>query len=84
MKFAFKVPEEITCKTFPATSALRTDDRECRTRIPFAGDVRRSFLAAAREPIMIAIAVLIFEFGTFSKKNYPAASGFFHATSIDF
>jgi uncharacterized protein YecE (DUF72 family) len=76
MKFAFKVPEEITCKTFPSHPRYG----------PRSGLPNPSFLSAEAfdegflQPLKAyhdRIAVLIFEFGTFSKKSYPEPQQFF-------
>ena len=76
MQFAFKVPEEITCKTFPSHPRYG----------PRSGMVNPSFLSAEMfeeaflQPLTKyrdRIAVLIFEFGTFSKKNYEQPRDFF-------
>jgi uncharacterized protein YecE (DUF72 family) len=76
MKFAFKVPEEITCKSFPKHPRYG----------PRAGLANPTFLSAEMfeegflqplERYHERIAVLIFEFGTFSKKSYPEPRQFF-------
>ena len=69
LKFAFKVPEEITVKMFPIHPRYG----------PRAGEDNESFLNAALfksgfldllEPYKRQIAVLIFEFGNFPKRTY--------------
>jgi uncharacterized protein YecE (DUF72 family) len=76
MKFAFKVPEEITCKTYPNHPRYG----------PKAGQPNLNFLSPEMfeeaflqplQPYRERIAVFIFEFGTFSKKSYPEPKDFF-------
>jgi uncharacterized protein YecE (DUF72 family) len=76
MQFAFKVPEEITCKTFPTHPRYG----------PRSGMPNPSFLSAEMfeeaflqplEKYRDRIAVLVFEFGTFSKKSYAEPRDFF-------
>ena len=75
LQFAFKVPEEITTKTFPSHPRYG----------PRAGFVNPTFLSAEQfdeaflRPLAKyreRIAVLIFEFGTFSKKSYAEPKEF--------
>ena len=75
LQFAFKVPEEITVKIFPMHPRYG----------PRSGEGNPSFLNAALlqnvfldllEPYRYRIAVLIFEFGSFSKESYGNASEF--------
>jgi uncharacterized protein YecE (DUF72 family) len=75
LKYALKVPEEITVKAFPSHPRYG----------PRAGDPNHSFLDAALfrtafldvlRPWRDRIAVLIFEFGTFPKYCYRDASEF--------
>jgi uncharacterized protein YecE (DUF72 family) len=76
LRFAFKVPEEVTCSTYPKHARYG----------PRAGQQNETFLSVelfeaaflrALEPWRERIPVLIFEFGTFSKKSYPAPERFF-------
>jgi uncharacterized protein YecE (DUF72 family) len=76
LRFAFKVPEEVTCRTYPNHARYG----------PRAGQPNETFLNVelfefaflrALEPWRERIAVLIFEFGTFSKKSYPEPEVFF-------
>ena len=76
LKFGFKVPEEITCKYFPNHPRYG----------PRAGELNPSFLnpelfeSAFARPLRAyagQVAILIFEFGTFSKKSYGQAGEFF-------
>jgi uncharacterized protein YecE (DUF72 family) len=81
LKFGLKVPEEITCKSFP------THPRYAAR----AGLDNPSFLnaelfeAAFLQPLLPyrdRIAVLIFEFGTFSKKAYGEPETFFDDLTV--
>jgi uncharacterized protein YecE (DUF72 family) len=76
LRFAFKVPEEVTCRTYPNHPRYG----------PRAGQPNETFLSAelfdagflqALAPWRERIPVLIFEFGTFSKKTYPDPGLFF-------
>jgi uncharacterized protein YecE (DUF72 family) len=76
LRFAFKVPEEVTCRTYPKHTRYG----------PRAGQPNETFLSVelfeaaflrALEPWRERIPVLIFEFGTLSKKNYPRPEMFF-------
>ncbi len=69
LRFAFKVPEEVTVKAFPAHPRYG----------PRAGQKNASFLNAELfrgafldllQPYRERVAVLIFEFGSFSKQSY--------------
>jgi uncharacterized protein YecE (DUF72 family) len=75
LKFAFKVPEEITVKIFPVHPRYG----------PRAGEDNPSFLdAVLLQNVFLdllakyrdRIAVLIFEFGSFSKECYTSAAEF--------
>ena len=75
LKYAFKVPEEVTVKAFPAHPRYG----------PRAGEQNTSFLNAALfqsgfldllQPYREQIAVLIFEFGAFSRQSYRDAGEF--------
>lgn len=76
LKFAFKVPEEITVKCFPMHP--RYGSRGGRDNDTFlnAEFFEASFLRPLR-PYRDRIAVLMFEFGTFSKAAYAEPAGFF-------
>lgn len=69
LRFAFKVPEQITARVFPMHARYGAQ----------GGTVNRSFLDAALleesflrplDPYRAQVAVLIIEFGTFSQKSY--------------
>ena len=75
LRYAFKVPEEITLKAFPTHPRYG----------PRAGEPNQTFLNAAvfesafldlLRPYRSQIAVLIFEFGTFPKRCYENAAEF--------
>lgn len=69
MKFAFKVPEEITCKTYPKHPRYGPKSGMPNPNFMSAEMLDEAFLqllAAYRD----RVAVLIFEFGTFSRKSY--------------
>ncbi len=75
LRFAFKVPEEITAKIFPAHARYGAR----------AGKANENFLNArlldgallrALAPHRARVAALIFEFGTFSKKSFSTADEF--------
>jgi uncharacterized protein YecE (DUF72 family) len=74
-RFAFKVPEQITCKVFPGHARYG----------PQAGTENSSFLDSfllhesflrPLDPYRDNIAVLIFEFGAFSQRSFPSVSEF--------
>src|SRR5439155_12535125 len=74
-RFAFKVPEQITCKVFPAHARYG----------PQAGQQNESFLDSRMlqemflKPLLPyhrTAALLIFEFGTFSRASFPAPADF--------
>jgi len=76
LKFAFKVPEEVTCKVFPTHPRYG----------PRAGEPNQTFLhadifeAAFLRPLeryRERIPVLIFEFGAFSRRSYARPADFF-------
>lgn len=74
-RFAFKVPEQITCKVFPTHARYG----------PQAGKENESFLDAEMlkqmflrplEPYRARTAALIFEFGTFSQRSFADLGAF--------
>ena len=74
-RFAFKVPEQITCKVFPAHARYG----------PQAGKENEAFLDAAMlremflrplEPYRKKTALLIFEFGAFGKRSFESLAEF--------
>ena len=75
LRYAFKVPEDITVRTFPSHARYG----------PRAGRENETFLNAALfegaflgllEPHRAQVAVLIFEFGSFPRTLYPRAEAF--------
>ena len=76
LKFAFKVPEEVTCRTFPGHPRYGPRAGEANPAFLNADLFEAAFLAPL-EPYRERIAVLIFEFGTFSKKSYAEPELFF-------
>jgi uncharacterized protein YecE (DUF72 family) len=75
LRFAFKVPEDVTVRQFPRHPRYG----------PRAGDDNPSFLDAALfetgflellSPYRPQVAALIFEFGSFSKQSYPDLEAF--------
>jgi uncharacterized protein YecE (DUF72 family) len=76
LKFAFKVPEEITCKTFPSHPRYGPKSGLPNPSFLSEGMFEEAFLQPL-EKYRDRIAVLIFEFGTFSKKSYPEPQLFF-------
>jgi uncharacterized protein YecE (DUF72 family) len=78
LKFAFKVPEEITAKTFPAHARYGARAGKANENFLNARLFDTAFLgalAAHRE----RVAALIFEFGTFSRASFPTSDDFLAA-----
>jgi uncharacterized protein YecE (DUF72 family) len=75
LQFAFKVPEEITVKTFPTHARYGPKAGLSNPAYLDAGLFQESFLNVVA-PWSGQIAVLIFEFGTFSQKSYPGVEEF--------
>jgi len=74
-RFAFKVPEQITCKTFPAHQrygAQAGKPNETFLDARLFGDMFARPLAAYRDKT----ALLIFEFGTFSRSAFAGVDPF--------
>jgi len=69
LKYAFKIPEEITVKMFPTHPRYGTRAGEPNPSFLDAVLLRNVFLDLL-EPYRVQIAVLIFEFGTFNKQTY--------------
>ena len=76
LKFAFKVPEEITCNAFPKHPRYGPRSGEPNPTFLNAELFDAAFLTPL-QPYKDRIALLIFEFGTFSKKTYPEPAHFF-------
>ncbi len=75
LKFAFKIPEEITVKIFPMHPRYGPRAGEGNPSFLNAVLLQNVFLALL-EPYRDRIAVLIFEFGTFSSDSYVDAGQF--------
>jgi uncharacterized protein YecE (DUF72 family) len=74
-QFAFKVPEQITCKTFPAHLRYGSDAGKENESFLHVGMMREMFL----QPLLRyrqKTALLIFEFGTFAHRSFPDAAAF--------
>ena len=74
-RFAFKVPEQITCKVFPAHARYGTQAGIDNESFLDAGLLEESFLRALK-PYRDRTALLIFEFGSFSGKTFAGVSEF--------
>jgi uncharacterized protein YecE (DUF72 family) len=74
-RFAFKAPEQITCKVFP--SHLRYGPQAGQENESFldAGMLREMFLRPLW-PYRARTALLIFEFGAFARRSLADLSGF--------
>ncbi|HLJ50917.1 MAG TPA: DUF72 domain-containing protein [Bryobacteraceae bacterium] len=75
LKFAFKVPEEITAKAFPKHPRYGAQAGLDNPSFLDAAIFQANFLDLLR-PYRDRIAVLIFEFGTFPKYTYPHVAEF--------
>jgi uncharacterized protein YecE (DUF72 family) len=74
-RFAFKVPEQITCKSFPAHSrygAQAGKENECF----LDSEVLREMFLRPLEPYLAKTALLIFEFGTFGRRSFADVGEF--------
>jgi uncharacterized protein YecE (DUF72 family) len=74
-RFAFKVPEQITCRVFPAHPRYGGQARAGNESFLDADLLRESFLRPL-EPYRDRTALLIFEFGGFSRKSLAGVSEF--------
>jgi uncharacterized protein YecE (DUF72 family) len=75
LKYAFKIPEEITVKLFPTHPRYGTRAGEQNPTFLDALLLRNVFLDLL-QPYRERIAVLIFEFGAFSKQVYRTPADF--------
>jgi uncharacterized protein YecE (DUF72 family) len=75
LKYAFKVPEEITVKMFPIHPRYGARAGEGNPAFLDALLLRNSFLDLL-EPYREQIAVLVFEFGTFGKQAFRDVADF--------
>jgi uncharacterized protein YecE (DUF72 family) len=78
LRFAFKVPEEITAKTFPKHARYGARAGQGNENFLNARLFDQAFLDAIR-PHRARVAALIFEFGTFSKAAFPTPDEFLAA-----
>jgi uncharacterized protein YecE (DUF72 family) len=78
LKFAFKVPEEITAKNFPAHARYGARAGKANENFLNARLFDTAFLGALA-PHQARVAALIFEFGTFSKASFPTSDDFLAA-----
>ena len=74
-RFAFKVPEQITCRVYPAHARYGSQAGAENESFLDADLLKESFLRPLA-PYRDRTALLIFEFGAFSKKNFANASEF--------
>jgi uncharacterized protein YecE (DUF72 family) len=75
LKFAFKVPEEITAKEFP--SHARYGPRAGAANESFLNsELLQALLLDVLEPYRSRVAALIFEFGAFNKRCYEDVQQF--------
>ncbi|MCU1273093.1 MAG: hypothetical protein JWO48_524 [Bryobacterales bacterium] len=74
-RFAFKAPEQITCKVYPAHARYGSQAGFENESFLDAGLLKESFLRQLA-PYRDRIALVIFEFGSFSKKTFSEVSEF--------
>ena len=74
-RFAFKAPEQITCRVYPAHARYGSQAGAENESFLDADLLKESFLRPLA-PYRDRTALLIFEFGAFSKKNFANASEF--------
>lgn len=77
-RFAFKVPEQITCRVFPAIPRYGAQGGLPNPTFLDAGLLRAAFLDPLA-PYRERIGVLIFEFGAFSRAAMPDVGAFVEA-----
>jgi uncharacterized protein YecE (DUF72 family) len=75
LKYAFKVPEEITVRMFPAHPRYSARAGQANPTFLDAMLFRNAFLDLL-EPYRERVAVLIFEFGTFGKQTFANVQEF--------
>jgi uncharacterized protein YecE (DUF72 family) len=74
-RFAFKVPEQITCKVFPAHA--RYGPHAAQQNEAFLdGRMFEEMFLRPLLPYSAKTALLIFEFGTFNKSSFPTTADF--------
>jgi len=75
LRYAFKTPEQITVKTYPAHARYGARGGQDNPSFLDPGLFQDAFLRPL-EPYRAQVAALIIEFGTFSKKSYAQAADF--------
>ncbi|HWQ56406.1 MAG TPA: DUF72 domain-containing protein [Bryobacteraceae bacterium] len=73
--FAFKAPEQITCRVFPTHPRYGPQGGQANEAFLDAEMLRQMFLRPL-EPYRSKTALLIFEFGTFTKRAVPELPAF--------
>ncbi|HEV3164676.1 MAG TPA: DUF72 domain-containing protein [Isosphaeraceae bacterium] len=74
--FGFKVPEEITVALWPGHA--RYGARAGQANESFLNaDIFQTYFAQRLQPYAAQVGTLIFEFGTFNKKTFPAVADFY-------
>ena len=74
-RFAFKVPEQITCRTFP-THARYGPQAGLENEFFLNADLFREMFLRPLEPYRSKVALLIFEFGTFARRSFAEVGEF--------
>jgi uncharacterized protein YecE (DUF72 family) len=74
-RFAFKVPEQITCKAFPVHARYGPQAGKDNEAFLDSRTLQEQFLGPLL-PYREQTAVLIFEFGTFSRRSFPETAQF--------
>jgi uncharacterized protein YecE (DUF72 family) len=74
-RFAFKVPEQITCKVFPAHARYGAQAGKPNQAFLDARALEQMFLRPLL-PHRAKTALLIFEFGAFGRRSFPEPSEF--------
>lgn len=74
-RFAFKVPEPITCKVFPSHSRYGAQAGQANPEFLDGNALREKFLQPLA-PHRAKTAVLIFEFGAFSRRSFASLPEF--------
>jgi uncharacterized protein YecE (DUF72 family) len=74
-QFAFKVPEQITCKVFPSHPRYGSQASQSNEAFLDAGMLEREFLRPLL-PYRDRAALLIFEFGSFGRRSFEDLPAF--------
>lgn len=75
LRFGLKVPEQITVKVWPSHARYGAQGGEANPWFLDAGLFEKAFLRPL-QPYRERVAVLIFEFGAFSRRSYSGARDF--------